>query len=126
MSMEFLSEDVAAEQFETKKREYKGGPAGPRPRTETQMEWDKAVKRAYESASQVFAVQVAPDAADDARKRVDAAVRFLNLGTTAGVPKPGKVEGTVILTWKIRDVVKRGPRKPKNDGYGDAVETSDE
>lgn len=109
MSMEFLPPELAGDKFEKPKREYRGGPVGPRPRSEEQMAWDDAFIRAYNSDTQVLAVQVAPDAAKDAAKRVDSAARFHGLATTAGVPKPGRQEGTVILTWKVRVPKKRTP-----------------
>lgn len=110
MSMEFLPDDVAADEFEVAKRVYKGGPVGPRPRSEEQKPWDEAVQKAYDGTG-IFAVQIAPEGAEDAKKRVDSAVRFLGLSTTAGLPKPGRIEGTVILTWKIRLPKKRASKK---------------
>lgn len=114
MSMEFLADDVAETEFEVAQRVYKGGPTGPRPRSDEQKPWDEAVKKAHEGSG-ILAVQIVPELAEDAKKRVDSAVRFLDLATTAGVPKPGKAEGTVILTWKIRVPKKLGPRKPKEE-----------
>lgn len=122
MSMEFLAEEEAAQTFEAPKREYKGGPTGPRPRSVEQSQWDEAMKRAHDGNG-VMAVQVKPDAAGDAKKRIDSACRFLGLSATAGVPKPGKVEGTVILTWKIR-VPK--PRKKRSEAAETPQETSAE
>ena len=111
MSFEMLDIDEAAEVFETKKRNYAGGPKGPRPRSEEQKPWDEAFDKAWKSEKKVLAVQVAPDKADEAAKHVASAARYFNLGVTEGVPKPGKVENTVILTWKIREVKPRKTAK---------------
>jgi hypothetical protein len=109
MAFEII-EDV---DFEQKPREYKGGPKGPKPRTEEQKPYDAAFKAAMDGRG-VLAMQVEPDNADYARKRVISAARYFERAVTEGLPKPGKVEGTVILTWKIRVPTRRGPRKPKD------------
>lgn len=106
MAFEFVS-DV---EFEAKHREYKGGPTGPKPRTEEQKPWDEHFKNAMNTTN-VVAVQVVPDAADTARKHINSAARYFERAVTEGVAKPGNVEGTVILTWKIRIPKVRGPRK---------------
>ena len=110
MSFEMLDLDEAEEVFETKPREYKGGAKGPRPRKPDQIPWDEAFEKAWNSEKKILAVQIAPEEAENARKRIASCERYFDLGTTEGVAKPGKVEGTVILTWKIRQVTKR-PRK---------------
>lgn len=116
MSFEFLAEDDAVDSFEKKERSYAGGPKGPRARTEEQKMWDEGVQKAYDGTG-IFAVQIAPDMADDARKFVNSATRHLGLTSTEGVPKPGSAEGTVILAWQIRYPKPRpnarGPRKNK-------------
>jgi hypothetical protein len=106
--MEF--QEVEVDAFEQKPREYKGGPKGPKPRTEEQKPWDAAFDKAWKG-NKVLAVQVAPDQADDARKRVDSAARFFGLATTEGAAKPGNKEGTVILQWLVRERKVRGPQK---------------
>lgn len=88
-------------EFEPKKREYKGGPRGPRPRSEEQQQWDEQFERAM-NGSGVLAVQVSPDKGDEAVRRVSSAARYFERAVTEGAPKPGTVENTVILTWKIR------------------------
>jgi hypothetical protein len=105
-----MSFEIVDEEFEPKKREYKTGPRGPLPRKEEQVPWDQAFERAMNS-NNVLAVQVAPELADDAAKRVASSARYYDRSVTEGVPKPGKAENTVILTWKIRIPKKRGPKK---------------
>lgn len=111
MSMEFVTEEV---EFEAKPRVYSGGNKGPRPRSEEQKKWDEQFKKSWESDRKTLAVQVPPDKADDARKRVNSSARFFKLTTTEGLPKPGKAENTVILTWLIREPKPRpNARKPR-------------
>lgn len=93
---------VADVEFQPKKREYKKGPQGPRPRTEEQKPWDAAFQAAMDE-DRPLAVQVAPDEADEARSRVGSAARYFGKATTEGQPQSGNVSGTVILTWKIRE-----------------------
>lgn len=93
--------------FEAKPREYKGGAKGPRPRTEEQKPWDEAFDNAWKSENKVLAAQVTPDMAEDAKKHVLSSARFYGLAVTEGKAIPGKVEGTVILRWKIREPKKR-------------------
>lgn len=101
-------------EFEQKPREYAGGPKGPRPRTEEQKPYDEAFKRAMDGRG-VLAMQIAPEDADYVGKRVISAARFYKRSVTEGQPKPGKAEGTVILTWKIRVPVRRGPNKASTE-----------
>lgn len=103
MAFEIL-DDV---EFKPKKREYKGGPQGPRPRSEEQKVWDEAFDKAWNSEKKTLAVQVTPDKADDAKKRVNSSARFFEKAVTEGEPRPGKDEGTVILSWLIRIPKKR-------------------
>lgn len=110
MSFEALDFEEAADVFETKPREYKGGPKGPRERKEEQVPWDEAFERAWNSESKVMAVQIKPEEADVAKKRVASAARYFGLGYTEGLPKPGRVEGTVILAWKLREVKPRAKK----------------
>lgn len=120
MSFEILDEDTAADVFERKSREYAGGPKGPRPRTEEQKVWDEAVQKAH-NGNGVCAVVITPEMADDARKRVNSATRYLGLSSTEGVAKPGPREGTVILAWKIR-VPKERPNARKSRNTQDSDE----
>ena len=107
---EFL-EDV---EFAPKPAPKRVGIKGKRPRSEDQIPWDTALKTAFDN-DRPMAVQVTPDMADEARKRVDSAARFHDLAVTEGEARPGKVEGTVILAWIVRVPKKRGPRKPKTE-----------
>jgi len=99
------------EEFVPKAREYKKGPRGARVRTATQAEWDSAFESAMNGKG-YLAVQVAPDDAMEATKRINSAARFYGMAVSEGEPRPGAVKGTVILSWKIRTPNKRGPRKP--------------
>jgi len=101
-----MPEFVTDEEFVPNERAYANGPRGPRKRTEDQEPWDEAFGHAQDSTGYLHA-QVGPDEVDDARKRVAAAARYHGKGITEGQAKPGKVKGKVILSWKIRDVVKR-------------------
>jgi len=96
-------------EFEPKTREYAKGPRGPRPRTEAQMEWDEAFESAMHGRG-FLAVQVAPGDAEAAKKRVLSSARYFDRAITEGEPRPGNEAGTVILSWKIRVPVKKGPR----------------
>lgn len=97
MSFEIL-EDV---EFEAKPREYKGN-AGPRPRSEEQLKWDAAFETAWNRDSKTLAVQILPDEAENARKRVNSSARYFEKAVTEGKSRPGHEKGTVILTWKLR------------------------
>lgn len=100
-------------EFVAKKSERKGGPRGKRKRTEEQQPWDSAVLAAWRGDSKVFAVEILPDEAEETRKRVASSLNYHDLAGTEGVPQAGETEGHVILMWKVREPVKRGPRKPK-------------
>jgi len=100
---------VADEEFVPKERTYAKGPRGPRKRTEGQKPWDEAFGHALNSSGYLHA-QVGPDEVEDARKRVTGAARYHGKGVTEGQARPGKVKGTVLLSWKIRDVAKRKPK----------------
>jgi hypothetical protein len=112
-----MVEFVAEEDFVPKPRAYSKGPRGPRQRTEEQMEWDEAFSHALNGTGYLH-VQVGPEEVQDARKRVASAARYTGKGITEGEARPGRVKGTVLLSWQIRDVKKR---KPKTDGAGDFV-----
>lgn len=103
---------VSDAEFTPKVREYATGPRGPRPRSDTQKPWDEAFKKSMDAKKPLFA-QVAPEEADDARKRVLASARLYGMAVTEGQARPGNKPGTVILGWIIRVPDKRGPRKPK-------------
>lgn len=109
-----MSFEIVDVEFEPKKREYKKGPRGPRPRSDEQQVWDEAFENAMNS-TEVFAVQVIPENAEDAIKRVNSSARYFDRAVTEGAPKPGKTEGTVILTWKIRVPKKRGSSETSAD-----------
>lgn len=109
MAFEMLDVEEADEVFEQKPRVYKGGPVGPRERKDDQKPWDENVAKAFR-AGKPFAVQVTPEQADQARKYVNSACRYQGLAATEGLPKPGKVEGTVILAWKLRVPKKRSSK----------------
>jgi len=100
---------VTDEEFVPNERAYATGPRGPRRRTEDQEPWDEAFGHANDSTGYLHA-QVAPDEVEDARKRVASAARYHGKGITEGQARPGKTKGTVLLSWKIRDVVKRKPK----------------
>ena len=104
MSFELIEDDNV--EFETKKRDYTNRVTGPRPRSEEQKPWDAAFEKARDGDG-ILRVQILPDDAEDARKRVKSAARYNNLGVTEGLPKQGKKEGTVILMWKIRPIKAR-------------------
>jgi hypothetical protein len=103
--MEFVN-DI---EFTAKPREYKKGPRGPRARSAEQKQYDQAFENAH-NTSGVLAVQVKPEDAEEARKKVNSAARLLNLATTEGEARPGKVKGLVILSWKTRVPDKRKPK----------------
>jgi hypothetical protein len=103
---EFVAVD---EEFVPKIREYKKGPKGPRARTEEQQEWDKAFEHAMNGKG-YLAVQVTPDEAQEATKRVVSAARIFERAVSEGEPRPGTTAGTVILSWAIRVPKKRKPK----------------
>lgn len=107
---EFVTDVV--EEFVQKERTRATGPRGPRERTPEQKEWDEAFSDAYADRG-FIAVQVKPEDADAAKSRIMSSARLYDLAVTEGEPRPGQVEGTVILSWRIRRPVKRGPRAPK-------------
>lgn len=104
-----MPEFVAEGEFVPKKRVYSTGPRGPRNRAEEQLPWDDAFENAM-NGDGFLHVQVTPDEADNARKRVAACARLFERATTEGEPRPGRVKGTVVLSWKIRVPVKRAPK----------------
>ena len=108
---EIMAKFVVTE-FVAKKSERKGGPRGKRKRTEEQKPWDEAVLSAWEGSG-VLAVEILPDEAEETRKRVTSSLNYHDLAGTEGVPQAGATEGHVILMWKLRMPVKRGPRKQK-------------
>lgn len=99
-------------EFKVKTRTYATGPREPRPRSEKQKPWDAAFERAMNGRG-VLHAQVAPDEAEAARKAVKSAARLHSRAVTEGEAQPGREQGTVILSWKIRVPEKRGPRTPK-------------
>lgn len=105
-------EIVEDAEFEKKDRAYSGGPKGPRARSEEQIPWDDAFEKAW-NGNKVFSIMIAPEAAEEAAKRVASSCRLFDLAVTEGKPRPGKAEGTVILSWLIRQPKKLGPRAPK-------------
>lgn len=107
--MDFVNVD-----FEAKKRDYATGPRGPRERTAEQKPWDAAFEKAM-AGNGILGVQVPPEQADEVRKRVASAARLYGRAVTEGVARPGKVEGTVILAWKIRIPQKR-EKKAESSG----------
>ena len=104
-----MAQFVTGLEFEQKPIERASGPRGKRARTAEQAEWDEAILAAYEEGH-AFAVQIHPDEAPEIRKKVTSSCNYLDLGKTEGLARPGSDEGTVILHWKIREIVKRGPR----------------
>ena len=104
-----MPEFVEDVEFAPKEREYPKGPRGPRERSDAQKEWDEAFEYAMNGKG-FLAVQVKPDDAEAAKKRVLSSARFFERAVTDGEPRPGREAGTVILSWKIRVPVKR-PRK---------------
>lgn len=107
-----MPEFVNDVEFVEKTREYKKGPRGPRARSEAQKPWDAAFQAAMDGSGYLHA-QVKPEEAADARKRVVSAARLYERATTEGEARTGKTAGTVILSWKIRVPVKKGPRAKK-------------
>lgn len=105
---------VVDEEFVPKDRAYATGPRGPRKRSEDQAPWDEAFGYALDSTGFLHA-QVGPEEVDDARKRVAAAARYYEKGITEGQARPGKIKGTVLLSWKIRDVLKRKSKSGDDD-----------
>jgi hypothetical protein len=103
-----MPEFVAAP-FVAKKREYTGGSRGPRPRSDEQKPWDEAFIAAWENNG-IFAVQITPDEAEEAQRRVLSAARLNNLAVTEGEAQPGGEKGTIILSWAIRVPRKREPK----------------
>lgn len=104
-----MPEFVAAS-FIAKKREYTGGARGPRPRSDDQKPWDEAFMDAWDNGNGVLAVQITPDEAEEAQKRVLSAARLNNLAVTEGEAQPGGEKGTIILSWAIRVPRKREPK----------------
>lgn len=106
---EFVNVADEIEEFQPKERTYSSGPRGPRERTDAQKQWDEAFTDAYEGKG-FIAVQVKPEDAEAAKKRVLSSARLYNLAVTEGEPRPGRAAGTVVLSWKIRQPVKRAPK----------------
>lgn len=104
--------NVPEAEFVPKERVYAKGPRGPRKRSEEQQKWDDAFENAANGKGYLH-VRVSPTDADAARKRVAASARIFDKAVTEGEPRPGDVKGTVILSWKIRTPVKRGPKTEK-------------
>lgn len=101
-----MPEFVEDEEFVEKERPHATGPRGPRKRSEEQSEWDEAFGNAFASTGFLHA-QLQPNEVADARKYVASAARLYERATTEGQARPGKVKGTVLLSWKIRTPVKR-------------------
>jgi hypothetical protein len=110
--------EIVEEEFVPKAREYKSGPRGPRARSEAQKQWDAAFEAAMNGKG-FLAVQVAPEDAEEANKRVLSSCRLYERAVTEGQARPGNVKGTVILSWAIRVPKKRAPKS-------NAAETSPE
>ncbi len=102
-------EIVEDAEFAPKPRVPSGKPRAPRKRSEEQKEWDEAFMNSLPRG--IFSVQVTPEEAEDARKRAVSAARLNGRALTEGAARPGRQEGTVVLTWKIR-VPKKRPEKP--------------
>lgn len=107
-----MPEFVTDVEFTPKTREYATGPRGPRARSDEQKPWDSAFKVAMDGTGYLH-VQVTPDEAEDAKKRVASAARFYGMATTEGAARPGAAKGSVILSWQVRVPTKRGPRAKK-------------
>lgn len=104
-----MAEFITVDEFVAKPKKPRVGNKGKRPRSDAQKPWDEALRAAFEDG-RPMAVQVAPEAAEEARKAVASAARFHELSAVEGEPIPGKAEGTVILMWKVYIPKKRGPR----------------
>lgn len=113
------------EKFVPKTRTTATGPRGPRERLASQVPWDEAFETAMNGKG-YLAVQILPDDAEDAKKRILSSARLFEMATTEGEPQPGRVKGTVILSWMIRVPKKRGPRIKKTDVTVDEESYEDE